>query len=220
MQTKRLSERKLEIWSQGYLVYKYLWPNIEWAVKKAIGSTRKAMPLVLDIGCGNQPYRDLFRNCSYFGLDHGTDGATPDTIGDAMNLPIAAGSADIVFSTQLIEHLPRPQSLVNEAARVLVRGGFLILTGPCYWPLHEEPRDFYRFTKYGFAHLLREAGFRDCEIREDGGDWAQVFLSIALRFDGPYYAPIRTIVNLSGSMFDRFSKSRKSPSNYTVLATR
>lgn len=201
-------------------MYRYLWPNIQWAIEEAMAGTNKKPPVILDIGCGNKPYRDLFTNCTYFGVDDGTDGSTPDVIGDAMNLPLAAGSADIVFSTQVIEHLPRPQLLVNESARVLSRGGFLILTGPFYWPLHEEPRDFYRFTKYGFAHLLREAGFSGWEIREDGTDWAQVFLSIALRFDGPWYAPVRTIVNGAGAVLGKFGNSRKSPANYTVLAKR
>jgi len=50
-----------------------------------------------------------------------------------------------------------------------------------YWPLHEEPFDFYRFTKYGFVHLLRESGFADWEIQEDGGDWTQIMLALNLK---------------------------------------
>src|ERR1700741_3490937 len=143
----RPRERKLKIWRNDYLVYRYLWTNVDWAAKEAISRSDGIKQCrVLDIGCGHKPYQDFFTNCSYFGLDWGAEHSSPDIIGDAMNLPIGSESVDIVFSTQVIEHLPRPQLLVNESARVLRRDGYLILTGPQYWPLHEEPNDFYRFT--------------------------------------------------------------------------
>jgi hypothetical protein len=41
-----------------------------------------------------------------------------------------------------------------------------------YWPLHEEPYDFYRFTKYGFTYILEKAGFKIIEINSNGGKWA------------------------------------------------
>ncbi len=28
-----------------------------------------------------------------------------------------------------------------------------------FWHLHEEPRDFFRYTKYGIKHLMEKAGF-------------------------------------------------------------
>jgi hypothetical protein len=40
---------------------------------------------------------------------------------------------------------------------------------PLFWPLHEEPYDFFRFTKYGFEQLLKDAGFLEWQILEDGG---------------------------------------------------
>ena len=39
-----------------------------------------------------------------------------------------------------------------------------------FWPLHEEPYDFFRVTKYGFEQLLEDAGFLKWQILEDGGD--------------------------------------------------
>jgi hypothetical protein len=47
-----------------------------------------------------------------------------------------------------------------------------------YWPIHEAPYDFYRFTKYGFQYVLERAGFKEIEIIPNGGKWAvfgQVF---------------------------------------------
>ena len=58
--------------------------------------------------------------------------------------------------------------MVRECSRVLRPNGFLILSGPFFWPLHEEPYDFFRFTKYGFEQLLRSAEFLEWQIVEDG----------------------------------------------------
>ena len=41
-----------------------------------------------------------------------------------------------------------------------------------YWNLHEEPYDFFRFTKHGFRYILEKAGFEVCEIVSNGGAWA------------------------------------------------
>jgi SAM-dependent methyltransferase len=46
-----------------------------------------------------------------------------------------------------------------EALRVLKPGGCAIVTVPLFWHLHEEPRDFFRYTKHGLRHVLEEAGF-------------------------------------------------------------
>lgn len=40
----------------------------------------------------------------------------------------------------------------------------MLLTAPLFWHLHEEPRDFYRYTKYGLEYLFTTAGFRIIEI--------------------------------------------------------
>ncbi|RZK57795.1 MAG: hypothetical protein EOO87_01965 [Pedobacter sp.] len=41
-----------------------------------------------------------------------------------------------------------------------------------YWPLHEEPHDFFRFTKHGLKYILENSGFEILEINANGGKWA------------------------------------------------
>ena len=53
--------------------------------------------------------------------------------------------------------------------RILKPGGYVILTTPLFWHLHEEPRDFYRYTKYGLRYLFTEAGFEIVELRPLSG---------------------------------------------------
>src|SRR5258708_35699637 len=40
---------------------------------------------------------------------------------------------------------------------------------PFMWHLHEEPRDFYRYTRYGLQHLFEKAGFDCVEIKALSG---------------------------------------------------
>jgi SAM-dependent methyltransferase len=218
MEKHRLQRRILKLWRSDYLTYKYLWPNVEWAAKTSLERlSRDRRPIVLDIGCGHKPYRDLFPAIQYFGMDRGMDDSSPDLVGDALCLPVKDQSVDIVFAAQVIEHVPKPHLMVQECKRVLRPNGYLILTGPFYWPLHEEPYDFFRFTKYGFEHLLKDAGFLEWQIREDGGDWAQIMLSVSLRLSR-WWIPLRCAVNIAGALLDEIQPSRKSPANYTILA--
>jgi SAM-dependent methyltransferase len=209
----------MKIWQQDYLVYRYLWPNISWAIGEARSHVVAAKPRVLDIGCGNKPYEDFFAGCQYTGVDITPTGALPDIIGDSMALPIKDSLADIVFTSQVIEHVPDPFSMIRECFRILKPGGILILTGPFYGPLHEEPYDFFRFTKYGLEHLMQMAGFAHYIIRPDGGDWGQIFLSINLKIN-KYFFPIRIMFNLIGYALNYLFYSDKSPANYTLLAVK
>jgi hypothetical protein len=43
------------------------------------------------------------------------------------------------------------------------------VTVPQAWGLHYEPFDFFRYTRYGIALLLEQAGFEVLETRQMGG---------------------------------------------------
>ncbi|TWR25185.1 class I SAM-dependent methyltransferase [Mucilaginibacter pallidiroseus] len=137
---------------------------------------------LLDIGCGNKPYQDIINlNISeYVGCDiiQSSDNLV-DIICKANEIPVFNNTFDTVISTQTIEHVEDHQGLVNEAFRVLKLGGHFILSGPMYWPLHEEPYDFFRFTKHGLKYIVEKAGFEVIEINANGGKWSvagQAFL--------------------------------------------
>ena len=40
---------------------------------------------------------------------------------------------------------------------------------PLFWQLHEEPRDFYRYTSHGLRHLFLAADFELVEIHPMSG---------------------------------------------------
>ena len=91
-------------------------------------------------------------------------------MGDVQNLHmIATESYDTALCLELLEHVPDPSRALSEISRVLKRGGWLILSVPHLSRLHEEPNDFYRYTKYGLQFLLERAGFHALEIAPRAG---------------------------------------------------
>jgi len=66
---------------------------------------------------------------------------------------------DSILSTQTLEHVPNPERIVEEWARVLRPEGQLLLTVPFMWPEHEMPHDFQRYTTNGMRLLLEKTGF-------------------------------------------------------------
>jgi SAM-dependent methyltransferase len=122
---------------------------------------------VIDIGAGDAPYRELFAEHRYTTLDwEGTPhSGSVDLLGDARSIPVGEDTFDVVLCTQVLEHLPRPLEALREFLRVLVPGGLLIATAPFVWEEHEAPYDFFRYTRYGIATLLNDAGFDEVEVR-------------------------------------------------------
>jgi SAM-dependent methyltransferase len=107
----------------------------------------------LDIGCANAPYANLFPN--RVGFDE-REAPGVDVVGDAHALPFPDDTFEQILWTEVLEHLHAPQQAIDEMRRVLAPGGTLILTTRFIFPLHDVPGDFFRYTKYGLRHLLRE----------------------------------------------------------------
>lgn len=156
------------------------WSSISWLVHKihdnALGMAlhQYAGGLLLDIGCGEKPYRTMTDGLvtAHIGLDYPGSLHSKEQIdifATAYETGFAKESVDTVLCTVVLEHLERPQDAINEMFRILKPGGYVVLSAPLFWHLHEEPRDFYRYTKYGLAHLLTTGGFGIVEIKPLAG---------------------------------------------------
>ena len=135
---------------------------------------RYAQGVVIDIGCGEKPKRRIFEPfvAQHIGLDHPTmqhNSQNVDIFATAYYIPSANNSFDTVLCTAVLEHLEEPLHALQEAYRVLKPGGYAIYTVPFFWHLHEEPRDFYRYTKYGLQYLFTKASFEIVELRPLSG---------------------------------------------------
>jgi SAM-dependent methyltransferase len=177
---------------------------------------------VMDIGCGNKPYEKIFENCTeYLGCDIVQSNENKvDILCEATKIPVDSNSFDTVFCTQVIEHVEDHNGLLSEAFRVLKPNGHIIVSGPMYWHLHEEPHDFFRFTKYGFKYILEKSGFEVVEILANGGKWATLGQMIIHTF--PHFLVKRRIfrkfINFTFHKLDKRQYDDFNTMNYVVVA--
>jgi len=66
---------------------------------------------------------------------------------------------DLIFATQVFEHLHNPHHAVKMLFDSLLPGGALVFTAPQQAQFHRVPHDFFRYTKEGVLYLLQTAGF-------------------------------------------------------------
>jgi len=124
--------------------------------------------LVLDIGAGTSPFSkilDRFNDIKidfrpYRGIDLLTD----------LNkkLPFSDESFDLIIMSNLLEHIPEPQKLLDECYRILKEDGKIIMTIPFIIKIHQAPYDFLRYTEYMLERMLFLAGYRRVTIKKIG----------------------------------------------------
>jgi SAM-dependent methyltransferase len=157
---------------------------------------------LLDMGCGSKPFAPLFagRVTRYWGTDLSASrylgGAHLDAYARAEAQPFRDGSFDTVLGLSMLTYMPEPVRMIEEAHRVLRPGGVLLLEFTQMVPLHDEPWDFFRFTRYGAEHLLRRAGFEPLEYLPIGGLWARVGLTAIAALNRINRGPTRLLTEI------------------------
>jgi SAM-dependent methyltransferase len=119
--------------------------------------------VVLDAGAGKAPYRDLFTHSQYETADFeqvDKEYAPSTYVCDLSSIPVEDARFDYILFNQVMEHLPEPSKALTELYRVLKPGGKMLYSAPLCFHEHEQPYDFYRYTRYGVNHLFTQAGFQ------------------------------------------------------------
>ncbi len=187
---------------------------------------------MIDIGCGIMPYKELLSPFvkEHIGVDHEItfhDKSNIDLFGTAYEIPVDNETFDAAICTAVLEHLEEPEQALKECNRVLKSGGVAIYSVPFIWHLHEEPRDFYRFSKYGLRYLFEKTGFEVLEIEALSGFWVtfgQLFVYNIYRFNRgplrfiPIIPAIGLIVQGLSYILDRIDKSEQWTWMYMVVA--
>ena len=97
-------------------------------------------------------------------------------------LPIENARFDRILCTQVLEHVPDPQRVLAELHRVLKPGGRILFSAPLFFPEHQKPHDYYRYTRFALRRLFEEAGFSVVTI-----EWLEgYFGTVSYQFDVMY----------------------------------
>jgi SAM-dependent methyltransferase len=128
-----------------------------------------------DVNGSVRPYVESLAPGSYLGVDI-TAGPRVDRILDAQELVSQLGgeSADIVITTEMLEHVRDWHAVVTNLKGVLRPGGYLLVTTrSAGFPYHAWPYDFWRYEPEDFRLI-----FDDLEILalESDTDAPGVFL--------------------------------------------
>lgn len=206
-----------------------------------ITKEHKIQGKILDVGCGEKPFVDLFSDSEYLGIDFtdyskNRDAGTgkPDYFFDdeykkTHTLPFENDSFDHTVSFQVLEHHPEPEILISEMARITKRDGFVLITCPFIYALHEEPNDFQRLTEYKLKNLFEKNNCEIIEIKKQGSFFSAVsmlaneqlnYFAARGRFNyfiAAIFYPLFLIHQYTSILMDAFFRSEKVFINYAIL---
>src|SRR5215210_801923 len=150
---------------------------------------------VLDLGCGAGRFVAALREAGAdaVGVElaeaalerarRNVPGAELHALGPGGTIPLEDASVDLVWCSEVLEHVPDTAGLLSEARRVLRTGGRLLVTTPS----HDLPRRLLialaRFDEHfdplgqhvrfyshrSLARVLREFAFEDVHVTSIGG---------------------------------------------------
>lgn len=127
---------------------------------------------VLDVGCGNQIYKQFIDFDDYVGIDvevsgHPNDQKKVDLFFDGVNIPFSNEKFDLIICTEVLEHALNPDELVLEMKRVLKADGMILITVPSMWGEHETPFDFRRYTSFGIKKMMDDMGLHITKFQKE-----------------------------------------------------
>lgn len=161
---------------------------LSWVAERAGGAVASwAGRDVLEVGSYdvNGTVRPSFASAArYVGIDV-VAGPGVDQVYDGLTIPFEDESFDCVVSTEMLEHCTRPWRVVGEMARVVKRGGLVLVTArgwvvtkrwtesngvevgevACF--AFHNPPDRWRFSGEAMAELAADAGLVPLDVTQD-----------------------------------------------------
>jgi SAM-dependent methyltransferase len=142
---------------------------------------------VLDIGCGNSPYKHMLNKSKtiYYGIDVNEsvefEYFNPNVIYfDGEKIPFSDESFDAIICTEVFEHVYNFQRLANEMHRVCKPNAKLIITIPFSARFHYIPHDYFRYTPSALEKIF--SNFHKIEVKNRGTDVLSICSKIIVLF--------------------------------------
>ena len=223
--------------SPFFLAKFYLLKDIKETIEKY-----KFSGTLLDFGCGEKPYKNLFKDITaYEGIDFKNysinkdfKAEKPDYYFDndylkTLTLPFDNNSFDNTVSFQVLEHHRNPQKMISEIFRITKPKGLILITAPFLGGIHESPNDYQRYTEYGLMELSKPHNCEILEISRQGSLFSTISMllneylsSFASRNIFSYIFavsiyPLFLLLQYFSLFLDKFFKSNNIFFNYLIL---
>lgn len=155
--------------TSGYSKEGYPSDHPDWSLWLDLIAAVKPTGVLLDLGCAygylvaeanRRGYQATGLDLSLYALSQAVPERIPVILGDARRVPLPGGSVDIITLFDVIEHLPDPQTCLQEVDRLLSPDGLLVLTTPD--PLFFDRKEATHFCESPpsfWIALLRRLGF-------------------------------------------------------------
>jgi SAM-dependent methyltransferase len=215
--------REPRIWDGNYLLLSAIVRSLEAARDRYV----RPGAAILDVGAGAMPYYPLFAELAsdYAGTDV-EPGENVRWVGPLEELGAPSDSFDLVLCTQVLEHVRRPVTALQQIARVLKPGGYAFVSTHGTYPFHPHPTDYWRWTQQGFEALFEDAGVLELvELVPHRGSVAclaglttnYVEMAAVSAKVGALVRPALAAVNALGLLGDRLTRKLHYPNPHTLV---
>jgi SAM-dependent methyltransferase len=183
---------------------------------------------VLDVGCGQKPYRPLFAPylTTYVGVDP-VDNPHAELRGSVEALPVEDAAADVVLCIQVLEHSDDPSRAVAELARATRPGGRVLASTHGVMAYHPSPADYWRWTHAGLEKLFADnAEWESVRVTPASGTTACLGMIASLYIDlgarragvGALAKPLVAGINTVAGAIDARASLLREPGPGTLFA--
>lgn len=130
---------------------------------------------LIDLGCGKVPLFEAYKNyvteniCVDWENTRHKNEYLDYECDLTKQLPFKDEEFETLILSDVLEHIPQPEKLWQEMYRILAPNGKVILNVPFFYPLHEEPHDYYRYTEYALRRFAEQSDFNILLLQPIGG---------------------------------------------------
>lgn len=117
--------------------------------------------VILDVGGGKRSeYHDLLKGTHSFYSINLYESAEPDQIVDIeFAFPFENEVYDHAICMNVLEHVFEFENVIRETARVIKKGGRMVIATPMIYKIHGSPDDYLRYTESALRRMALKYGF-------------------------------------------------------------